>query len=333
MKRGALFLTLCLIAGLGLFYHSEIISVCKKQYSRIRFINQLSRYDFPDENNGWTKYGEPLYGSKETKSVFDPFVYMEDGTFIMIVSERKDNSIIRLESADGIKWTDAQTILEPVKGSWEHIVNRSTIVKKDSLYHLFYTGQSPDISKIGHATSTDGITFKRDTKNPVLVPTEQEKGESVMNPCVIYNEGKGCFQMWYAAGENYEPDVLFYAESKDGQSWIKRKEAVLTKFPSHEWEKAKVGGCDVKIMDDGKYVMYYIGYQNEDVARICFATSSDGITWERTDSNLILAPTRDGWDSDATYKPSYLEHNGKAYLWYNGRSGRLERIGLATKDL
>lgn len=332
MKKTVYLLILCLIAGAGLFFHSEITSVCKKQYSRIRFINQLSRYDFPAENNGWTKYGEPLYGSKQTKSVFDPFVFMEDETFVMILSERKNKSLVRLESADGIRWSAPQTILEPVEDTWEHLVNRATIVK-DSIYHLFYTGQSPDVSKIGHATSTDGISFTRDPMNPVLAPTEQEEGESVMNPCVVYNKNKGCFQMWYAAGENYEPDVIFYAESKDGQTWTKRKQPVLTKLSEHEWEKAKVGGCDVKISEDGQYLMYYIGYQNEDVARICFATSSDGIVWERTDSNLIIAPTQDGWDSDATYKPSYLEHGGKAYLWYNGRSGRLERIGLATKNL
>lgn len=333
MKRKAIFLIICMIACVVVFLHTDFMSFCQKQYARIRFINQLSRYDFPAENNGWTKYGEPLYGSEETKSIFDPFVYMENGTYIMIVSERKNNSIVRLESFDGINWTFASILMEPVEGTWEHFVNRATIVVKDSIFHLFYTGQSPNISKIGHATSSDGISYTKDSMNPVLVPTEQEEGESVMNPCVIYNEGKGCFQMWYAAGENYEPDVLFYAESKDGQTWVKHKEPVLTKFLAHEWEKAKVGGCDVKIRDDGKYVMYYIGYQNEDVARICLATSSDGIVWERKDNNLILAPTRNGWDSDATYKPSYLEHNNKAYLWYNGRKGSLERIGLATKNL
>lgn len=200
-------------------------------------------------------------------------------TFVMILSERKNQSLVRLESADGIRWSAPQTILEPVEETWEHLVNRATIVK-DSIYHLFYTGQSPDVSKIGHATSTDGISFTRDPMNPVLAPTEQEEGESVMNPCVVYNKNKGCFQMWYAAGENYEPDVIFYAESKDGQTWTKRKQPVLTKLSEHEWEKAKVGGCDVKISEDGQYIMYYIGYQNEDVARICFATSSDGIVWE-----------------------------------------------------
>lgn len=321
---------ICLFIGVGILL---TVSVCEKWYSKIRFINQLLCYDFPSENNGWTKLGNPIYGSKETGSVFDPLVYMEDSAFVMIVSERKNNTIVQLKSSDGIIWNSSITLLKPVTGTWEHIVNRAVVCVKDSIWHMWYKGQSPSVSKIGHATSSNGISFIRDLRNPVLTPTLSQEGESVMNPCVIYNEKKDVFQMWYAAGDNYEPDALFYAESKDGTTWNKREEAILTNYPAHKWEKAKVGGCDVKISNDGTYVMYYIGYQNEDVARVCCATSIDGIIWERSDCNLILAPTKKGWDSDAVYKPSYLEYNNKAYLWYNGRSGRLERIGLATKVL
>ena len=150
---------------------------------------------------------------------------------------------------------------------------------------------------------------------------------------IVWNEEKHCFQMWYAAGDNYEPDVLFYAESKDGDKWIKHPEPILTKLPSHEWEKAKVGGCDVKRKSDGTYEMYYIGYQNVDVARICYATSKDGIHWDRTDNNLLIAPSENGFDSDATYKPAVLEKGNRLYMWYNGRSRNEEYIGLATKEI
>ena len=135
--------------------------------------------------------------------------------------------------------------------------------------------------------------------------------------------------MWYAAGENYEPDVIFYAESTDGDHWKKRQEPVLTKLESHEWEKAKVGGCDVKLKADGTYEMYYIGYQNVDVARICYATSKDGLDWNRSDNNLLIAPSKNRFDSDATYKPSVVERDGKQYMWYNGRHNHEEYIGLA----
>lgn len=137
--------------------------------------------------------------------------------------------------------------------------------------------------------------------------------------------------MWYAAGENYEPDVLFYAESIDGENWTKIEQPVLSKLESHPWECAKIGGCDVKLREDGSYEMYYIGYQNVDVARICYATSTDGIAWNRSDNNLLIAPSKGRFDSDACYKPAVIETGGVVYMWYNGRHNYDEYIGLAKK--
>lgn len=79
--------------------------------------------------------------------------------------------------------------------------------------------------------------------------------------------------------------------------------------------------------------MYYIGYQNVDVARICYATSKDGIQWNRSEDNLLISPSRNRFDSDACYKPAVVEHGGKQYLWYNGRHKHDEYIGLAIKEL
>ena len=78
--------------------------------------------------------------------------------------------------------------------------------------------------------------------------------------------------------------------------------------------------------------MYYIGYQNVDVARICYATSKDGIHWVRKDNNIIIAPSRNRFDSDACYKPAVVERDGKLFMWYNGRYNNDEYIGLATKS-
>lgn len=297
-----------------------------------RRYNMRKRYCFPDCNNGWEKYGEsPVFGDKTTRSVFDPFALYTDNKFNLILSERKNHSIIMVDSMDGIHWKLCCTLLSNIPNTWQHIVNRASIIHVKNEWHLWYTGQSPDVSCIGHVKS-DSLCFNN-AKEPCIRASLPKEGVSVMNPCVIWDEKKHIFQMWYAAGENYEPDMLFYAESKDGDNWIKHPEPILTKLPSHEWEKAKVGGCDVKLKADGSYEMYYIGYQNVDVARICYATSKDGIHWDRTDNNLLIAPSKNGFDSDATYKPAVLEKGNRLYMWYNGRTGHEEYIGLAIKDI
>ena len=126
--------------------------------------------------------------------------------------------------------------MKRIPNTWETLINRASLAIVDNVWHLWYTGQSPEISKIGHAISTDGIHYHR-SSYPCLEATLPQEGVSVMNPCVLWNEDKKIFQMWYAAGENYEPDVLFYAESKNGEQWIKHKQPILFKDKTHEWEK------------------------------------------------------------------------------------------------
>ena len=46
----------------------------------------------------------------------------------------------------------------------------------------------------------------------------------------------------------------------------------------------------------------------------------------------ILRPGKNQWDHDAVYKP-YAIFDGKQWLlWYNGRKGGVEQIGLALHE-
>ena len=81
--------------------------------------------------------------------------------------------------------------------------------------------------------------------------------------------------------------------------------------------------------------MYYIGYEDIHTARICAATSPDGITrWQRWPDNPIVDIGALGeWDHDACYKPSVCidPATGRRLLWYNGRNGHDEFIGLVRE--
>lgn len=294
--------------------------------------NQKHCYDFPAENNGWKKVADqPVYGDKFTGSIFDPYVYLEGEKLFMCASERKTGSLILLESIDGIKWSKTKTMLSGEKETWENIVNRGCVLHISNKYLLWYTGQCGKCSYIGLAESEDGYVYKRYLDSPVLKPEFTFEGESVMNPCVLWDDINQIFKMWYSAGEAYEPDVICYAESSDGINWKKNETPVLGKYIQHEWEKFKVGGCNVIKEGNELFHMYYIGYQNIDVARICEAYSKDGIHWIRPQNNLLLSPSYGTWDSDAVYKPSVVIFKGQNYLWYNGRSSDNEYIGLTIK--
>lgn len=297
-----------------------------------RPLNQRHRYDFASENNGWKKHGNaPVWGNAEVGTMFDPYVFGAEGKFSMVVSARKTQNLMLLESSDGITWLNPKVILNGRPRMWDENVSRGCLLHHNEQYYLWYSGQCHGVSCIGLALSDDGMTFKRVSANPILKSDLKFEGVSLMNPCVLWDESEKVFKMWYSAGETYEPDVIGYAESEDGIVWKKREKPVLEKMKSHKWECHKIGGCCVLKNENGSYDMYYIGYQNVDVARICMAQSADGVNWVRKDDNLLLSPSKNAWDSDAVYKPSVIKTKGKSYLWYNGRRSCCEYIGLALK--
>jgi len=160
-----------------------------------------------------------------------------------------------------------------------------------------------------------------------------------MCPSVIWDEKAKLYKMWYSAGDQHEPDAIGYATSPDGQNWSKATvNPIFSPDPKNPWESYKVAACHV-IPHAEQYLMFYIGFRDENQAQIGLARSTDGINnWERHPENPIIRPgkTDDDWDYDAVYKPFTLFNNGRWMLWYNGRRDAIEQIGLAIhqgKDL
>lgn len=297
-----------------------------------RFLNQREAYKYPSASDSVVKYPSPVLGDRETGSMFDPCVVaLSTGGFAMFVSKRNSGAIERWDSGDGIKWKRRCVALEPVRDAvaWDFVVNRAGVLPSADGWLMWYTGQRDGQSAIGLARSADGMVFKRVSPSPVLAPDFGFEGGSVMNPCVISEESG--YRMWYAAGEDYEPDVICEARSIDGLKWEKLSEPVLTKG-DRLYDAYKVGGCSVIRLSNHSLAMFYIGYQNLDVARVCLALSvDDGLTWRRSPVNPLIGPERGAWDAHAVYKPSaLLDSDGLVRLWYNARKDRDEFIGMAA---
>ncbi len=297
----------------------------------------LAATGLPAKDNGWKKYEKnPVLGSPEIGTCFDVNVIKEGSKkYNMYFSWRPRKAIALVRSDDGVNWSEPEICLEYDKTSgWEDNLNRSCTLYWNGEYHMWFTGQARGYSKIGYAKSKDGVKFTRVTRDPVLIPECPHEGYSVMNPYVRRDENRGLFRMWYASGETYEPNVLCYAESKDGVKWEKSVlNPIFTHGGSKAWDKDRVGGCEVYPLKDGRYVMFYIGYSDIHTARIGAAISPDGVTqWRRLIANPLVFPTKGEWDSEATYKPSAMwdEENDCWRLWYNGRTGTQEYIGMAV---
>lgn len=285
--------------------------------------------------NGWVKdAANPVLGGPELGTCFDVNIISEGSAkYNMYFSWRPKKAVALSRSDDGVTWTDPQIVLEydPTSG-WEDNLNRSCTVFHDGCYHMWYTGQARGYSKIGYAISTDGVTFTRVQTDPVLVPMYNYEGYSVMNPYVLRDDERGVWRMWYSSGETVEPNVLCYAESEDGINWTRSLlNPIFVKGEGDVWDKDRIGGCEVHQLPDGTFALFYIGYTDINTARIGAAISKDGITqWKRLKANPLVEPDAGAWDGDACYKPSVVrdEENGEWKLWYNGRLGSNEYVGL-----
>lgn len=282
---------------------------------------------------GWHKYeNNPVLGGS-LGTCFDVALLKEDGRYRMWFSWRPKESVALTESVDGVRWGEPTIVLEPRGATgWESRVNRPVVIKKADGYHMWYTGQSRERSWVGYARSTDGVHWRRMSPRPVTSADEPWEKLAVMCPHVVWDEHDRVFRMWYSGGEQSEPDAIGYATSPDGQHWTKHAgNPVFQADKRNAWEQHKVTACQV-VQDGDWYLMFYIGFRDEHRAQIGLARSRDGVSgWERHPANPIISPDRSQWDHDACYKPFAIcdQEKDQWLLWYNGRSGRTEQIGLA----
>jgi predicted GH43/DUF377 family glycosyl hydrolase len=283
---------------------------------------------------GWVKSEKnPVLGGA-LGTCFDVSVLRDGDRYRMWFSWRPKRSIALVESKDGLTWGEPAVVLGPNKASgWEDDVNRPVVIKHAGQYRMWYTGQAKGKSWIGHATSADGKAWRREGERPVLSAEQPWERVAVMCPHVLYDEGQRLYRMWYSGGEQYEPNAIGYATSADGRKWTKhQRNPIFRPEPKNEWEKDRVTACQV-VKQGGWHLMFYIGFRDRDHAQIGLARSKDGITgWERHPANPVIRPGKGRWDADAVYKPYALFDGRRWLLWYNGRRGGAEQIGVATHD-
>lgn len=284
----------------------------------------------------WIKYeNNPVLGGGKLGTIFDVSVLKEDMTYKMYCSWRPKGSVALSTSNDGMNWSYPEIVLAPNPDSyWEEDINRPVVVKKDNVYHMWYTGQAEGKrSWIGYAISDDGINFIRQSDEPALSAEEPWEKVAVMCPHVIWDDQAKIFKMWYSGGEQYEPDAIGYATSPDGLHWTKyNKNPVFVANPNNTWEQYKVTACQI-VKRKSDYLMFYIGFRDIDYAQIGMAKSKNGIdNWERYSNNPIVYPTPQSWDESATYKPFVIEEKNRWMLWYNGRNNSVEQIGLVIHE-
>ena len=159
----------------------------------------------------------------------------------------------------------------------------------------------------------------------------------VLRPWVIYDGTS--FTMWYGGEDANGADRIGMATSSDGMTWTKYSgNPVLDLGAAGGWDGDSVTDASV-IKENGQYKMWYTGQQYgatpaDDVYKIGYATSPDGIHWTRHSGNPVLTPSALGaWDDFRVWRPSVISTGSGYVMYYRGapaEQGGQAKAGMAT---
>jgi PKD repeat protein len=238
-------------------------------------------------------------------------------------------------SSDGISWT--KYISNPVLdlgpgGSWDDgYVWSPAVIKDGATFKMWYNGNDGSAYRIGYATSPDGITWTKFGGNPVLnIGASGDWDDYLLrNPTVILDGG--IYKLWYGGSDGARFRIGM-ATSPDGIVWTKSSSNPLLNIgPVGEFDDFELSH-PVVIKDGSIFKMRYAGFNGAN-GRIGYATSLDGVLWNKYPLNPILNEGAPGaWDGYIVVPSSIFEEVSGFRMWYTGYDGSNYRLGLATEN-
>lgn len=252
----------------------------------------------------WTCAGGPVLtrggsGAWDETRVMSATVIKDGPTYKMWYTGRSAAAVYALgyaTSSDGISWTKygsnpVLTVGSP--SSWDsQYVREPSVLKVTGTYHMWYSGTAKwPYFRIGHATSTDGITWSKDAGNPVLTPTAGTwDANEVYAPSVIDN------------GSAYE---MFYSGNAGGR-WITGHATATS--PSGTWTK------DANAIVSPDATGWEAGFDSTDYV----GAALDGSTWKVF------------YSAGGTYQIGLTTLANEAQLTFNQLAGSLSVGGTKT---
>lgn len=198
-----------------------------------------------------------------------PSVIWHSQLYRMYYQGRQDGryTIGLATSSDGIAWQKhpSNPILVPgPPGSWDSQgVLYMSVLFMNGTYMMWYSGRDGVTSRIGLATSTDGVQWTKYHGNPVVAEGGPGAWDAyyVEAPGVAYKDG--IFYMLYNGRPTLDIQYIGLATSTDGINWTKYYGNPVFSPQSGAWDGVNVG--DPMIMfHDGKFKMWYSGMRYND---------------------------------------------------------------------
>ncbi len=266
----------------------------------------------------------PLFISSES-----PNVLYKDGIYKMWYTTNygqgwRINYAYSLNGKDG--WIiPYQQVISPgtTDGFEKDTANPNVIFNTDlNLYQMWYSSISSnwaggeDRFRISYATSPDGINW---TKNGWALKGSNgmwDSGGPARGGSVLYKEGT--YHLWYAATDTGFNWRIGYATSSDGYNFVKQNGGQPVIEPIMPWELNNVEYPFV-ILNNGIFEMFYASGLYDNTSQIIYATSIDGINWNKPNNSNPVITAGLSYDNLTITSPTVVRYeNGTTQMWYGG---------------
>jgi len=218
----------------------------------------------------------------------------------------------------------------------DHGVSPTAIVRDGDAWRLYYTGWQLSSTiryylLTGLAISHDGgQSFQRTSQTPMLERSNDELTVRTA-PCLLFDHD--VWKMWYIAGSStiivddkqvptYE---MRYLESTDGLKWGSCGQTVMS--PTGDDEYGFGRPCVVK--KAAGYEMWYSVRTRSRGYHLGYATSEDGLSWQRQDHLAEFSTEPEGWDSKMQAFGTVVDSAFGRYIFYNGNEYGRTGFGAA----
>lgn len=217
----------------------------------------------------------------------------------------------------------------------ENGVSYPWLYQWEGRWYMLYVGWRPTVltpfqNGLGLAVEGEDGIFRRVSRAPIL-PADDNDYLSVGSACVFIENG--LIRLYYTTflrwGQS-ETDakhyyVIKYAESTDGGLHWERNNHICINSEKG-MEDFSIGRPSVIKIGD-TYHMWF-SYRGENYS-LGYASSKDGIHWERDDTKAGIEKPATGWDSEMQCYCQIFTYNGDYYMVYCGNKYGKDGIGLA----
>lgn len=205
--------------------------------------------------------------------------------------------------------------------TWQHI---SEAQKFSSPLTMWFTSVSGGKLSISMAESNDGVVWN-DVQEGVLKSGPNWDKIGVETASVI-KDPQGKYRMYYSSSLKESDDfAIGLATGGDGKSWTKNDRPLFES--ENEWEKGEPNGVlePAVIYDqtDKIYKMWYNGLGTKDnklAFRIGYATSPDGLTWQRLKQPVLEPGALGQWDDVLVSHVNVVKSQDGYHMLYFGVS-------------